>query len=105
MTTSAILRVILGTDSSQRVVFPAGLPSTVTDLETEIRNRCKIKKPFRLKFMDTLFDNEFMNLTSMEEVQDKATLKVKYTTCRPLDAHADVWTVTSRHQTIAVTTP
>lgn len=89
MTTSAILRVILGRDSSQRVVFPAGLPSTVTDLETEIRNQCKVKEPFRLQFMDTLFGNEFVNLTSMEEVQEKATVKVVYTSCRPLDADAD----------------
>lgn len=68
MTTSAILKVILGTDNCQRVVFPAGLPSTVTDLETEIRSQCKIKEPFWLQFMDTLYGNDFMNLTSMEEV-------------------------------------
>lgn len=29
--------------------------------------------------MDTLFDNEFVNLTAIEEIQDKATLKVVYT--------------------------
>ncbi|KAJ8272853.1 hypothetical protein GJAV_G00094180 [Gymnothorax javanicus] len=89
MTTSAILRVILGADSSQRVVFSAGLPSTVTELETEIKNQCKIKEPFRLQFMDTLFGNDFMNLTSMEEIQNKATVKVIYTSCEPLNPDAD----------------
>lgn len=82
---TAIFRVILGPDSCQRVVFPSGLPSTVTDLETEIKTQCKIKQSFRLQFMDTLFGNDFMNLTSVEEVQDKATVKVIYTSCRPLD--------------------
>lgn len=82
---TAILRVTLGPDSCQRVVFPSGLPSTVTDLETEIKTQCKIKQSFRLQFMDTLFGNDFMNLTSMEEVQDKATVKVIYTSCRTLD--------------------
>ncbi|KAL7872447.1 hypothetical protein SRHO_G00074300 [Serrasalmus rhombeus] len=89
MRTSAILRVILGPDSCQRVVFSAGLPSAVTELETEIKNQCKIKELFRLQFVDTFFGNEFMNLTPMEAVQDKATVKLMYTSCKPLDAHAD----------------
>ncbi|XDV25457.1 hypothetical protein PO909_029373 [Leuciscus waleckii] len=72
---TAILRVILGPDSCQRLVFPSGLPSTVTELETEIKTQCKIKQSFRLQFMDSLFANDFMNLTSVEEVQDKATVK------------------------------
>lgn len=85
MTTQAILRVILGPDSSQRLVFSAGLPSTVAELETNIKIQCKIMKPFRLQFMDMLFGNKFVNLTSMEEIQDKATLKVVYTSCQPQD--------------------
>ncbi|KAI4810733.1 hypothetical protein KUCAC02_013665, partial [Chaenocephalus aceratus] len=75
MMTSAVLRVILGADSCQRVVISAGLPSTVKELENEIKTQCKVKEPFRLQFMDTLFGNEFMNLTSMGEIQDKATVK------------------------------
>ena len=85
MTTQAVLRVILGPDSSQRVMFSAGLPSTVAELETNIKTQCKIMEPIRLQFMDTLFGNEFMNLTSMEEIQDQATLKVIYTSCQPQD--------------------
>lgn len=78
MTSQPILRVILGPGSSQRVMFPAGLPSTVAELETEIKTQCKIMEPFRLQFMDPLFGNEFMNVSSMEEIQDKATLSVVY---------------------------
>lgn len=75
-------RVILGVDSSQRVMFPAGLSSTVTDLELKIKKQCMIKEPFQLQFMDTLFGNEFMNLTSMEE--HRSTIKILYTSCEPL---------------------
>lgn len=78
MTSPALLRVILGPDSSQRVVFSSGLPSTLTELETVIKTQYKIEYPFRLQFMDKLFDNEFVNLTAIEEIQNKATLKVVY---------------------------
>ncbi|KAF6729752.1 hypothetical protein FQA47_009551, partial [Oryzias melastigma] len=74
--TSAVLRVILGPDSSQRVTFPNGLPSTVPILELEIKTQCNLTVPFRLQFMDRDFDNEFVNLTSMKEIEDKSTLKV-----------------------------
>ncbi|KAG7474264.1 hypothetical protein JOB18_005382 [Solea senegalensis] len=73
MTTQAILRVILGPDNSQRVTFSAGLPSTVAEMETNIKTQCQIMEPFRLQFMDAVFGNEFMNLISIEEIQDKAT--------------------------------
>ncbi|XP_052473605.1 uncharacterized protein LOC128030159 [Carassius gibelio] len=74
--TSAVLRIILGESSCQRVVFPSGLPESVTELEDAVRSQCKLQDPFRLQFMDTLFDNQFMNLTSMNEIKDKATIKI-----------------------------
>ncbi|KAL6460861.1 hypothetical protein MHYP_G00308270 [Metynnis hypsauchen] len=95
MTAQAIFRVILGPDSSQRVMISAGLPSTVAELETEIKTQCKILEPFRLQFMDTLFGNEFVNLTSMEEIQDKATIKVIYTSYQPQDQGEDSLSIAS----------
>ncbi|CAI5674962.1 unnamed protein product [Oreochromis niloticus] len=89
MTAQAILRVILGPDSSQRVMVSPGLPSTVTELEAEIKTQCKIMEPFRLQLMDTLFGNEFVNLTSMAEIQNKATIKIVYTSCQPQDQGED----------------
>lgn len=89
MTAQAILRVILGPDSSQRVMVSPGLPSTVTELEAEIKTQCKIMEPFRLQFMDTLFGNEFVNLTSVAEIQNKATIKIVYTSCQPQDQGED----------------
>lgn len=100
MTAQAIFRVILGPDSSQRVVISAGLPSTVAELETEIMTQCKIVEPFRLQFMDTLFGIEFVNLTSMEEIQDKATIKVIYTSHnQPQDPGEDSSSIASSSAT------
>uniref|UniRef100_A0A3P9IJX0 Uncharacterized protein n=1 Tax=Oryzias latipes TaxID=8090 RepID=A0A3P9IJX0_ORYLA len=73
----------------QRVVISAGLPSSVAALEAEIQTQCKIMTPFRLQFMDPLFGNDFVNLTSIEEIQDKATLKVVYTFIQPQDQDED----------------
>lgn len=87
---SALLRVIFGADSSQRVVFSTGLPSTVTELESEIKRQCNIHEDFHLQFMDTLFENAFMKLTSMEEIQDKGTVKVIYTSQPHLGPDADL---------------
>uniref|UniRef100_A0A8C7XWQ7 Sterile alpha motif domain-containing protein 3 n=1 Tax=Oryzias sinensis TaxID=183150 RepID=A0A8C7XWQ7_9TELE len=89
MTNQVVLRVILGPDNSQRVVISAGLPSSVAALEAEIQTQCKIMTPFRLQFMDPLFGNDFVNLTSIEEIQDKATLKVVYTVIQPQDQDED----------------
>uniref|UniRef100_A0A3P9K7E0 Uncharacterized protein n=1 Tax=Oryzias latipes TaxID=8090 RepID=A0A3P9K7E0_ORYLA len=76
MTNPAILRVILGPDNSQRVVISAGLPVSQPPMQPQMKTQCKIMTPFRLQFMDPLFGNDFVNLTSIEEIQDKATLKV-----------------------------
>lgn len=85
MTTKVTLRVVLGPDSRQRVRFSDGLPPSVAELETNIKAQCKITEPFRLQFMDALFGNEFIHLTSMEEIQDEATLKVVYASLQLLD--------------------
>ncbi|KAI9535055.1 hypothetical protein NQZ68_007143 [Dissostichus eleginoides] len=85
MATSAVLRVILGENSSQRVV----LPDTVTELENEIRRQCQLQDLFRLQFMDELSGNIFQDLTSMDEIQDRATVKVL--SLRPLEQANQVY--------------
>lgn len=76
MNAPALLKVILGDNSSQRMTFPNGLPGTVNELVGEVQRQCGLDSNFRLQFMDTLFGNEFMNLTSMDEVQDRGTIRV-----------------------------
>lgn len=76
MNAPAFLKVILGDDSSQRMTFKNGLPGSVNELVSEVQRQCGLNFDFRLQFMDALFGNEFMNLTSMDEVQDRGTIRV-----------------------------
>ena len=71
-----ILKVILGDNSSQRLTFKNGLPGSVSELVSEVQRQCGLDCNFRLQFMDALFGNEFMNLTSMDEIQNRSTIRV-----------------------------
>uniref|UniRef100_A0A3Q1GF00 PB1 domain-containing protein n=1 Tax=Acanthochromis polyacanthus TaxID=80966 RepID=A0A3Q1GF00_9TELE len=77
---AALLKVILGDNNSQRLTFPDGLPTSVSELVDIVQRQCAIQTNFRLQFMDPLFNNEFMNLTSMDEVTDRGTIRVIYMT-------------------------
>lgn len=76
MNTPAILKVILGDNSSQSLTFQNGLPGSVNELVSKVERQCGLNSNFRLQFMDALFGNEFMNLTSMDELQDRETIRV-----------------------------
>ncbi|XP_008278365.1 uncharacterized protein LOC103356092 [Stegastes partitus] len=76
MNTPAILKVILGDNTSQRLTFQNGLPASVDELVGEVRRQCCLNSDFKLQFMDALFGNDFMNITSMDEVQDRGTIKI-----------------------------
>ncbi|XP_071061694.1 uncharacterized protein [Pseudochaenichthys georgianus] len=76
MGTPVILKIIVTDCSSQRLTLPHGLPVSVDDLKDEVKKQCGLEGNFRLQFMDSLFGNEFLNLTSMTEVVDKGTLRV-----------------------------
>lgn len=78
MAAPALLKVILGDNNSRRLTFPDGLPTLVSELVDIVQRQCAIQTNFRLQFMDPLFNNEFMNLTSMDEVKDRGTIKVIY---------------------------
>ncbi|XP_049341258.1 uncharacterized protein LOC111194762 isoform X2 [Astyanax mexicanus] len=75
---SVRLRVILGEDSSQRVILRDGVPHSMSDLLEEVQRQCNLPGSFRLQFRDPDFDHEFMNLTSPSDIQDKATVKVVF---------------------------
>lgn len=75
----AVLRVLFGEESdSRKLNLVPGIPAMVDDLHAIIKTSFQIKEDFRLQYMDTDFNNEFMNLTSMSEIQNKSTLKVVY---------------------------
>nr|XP_023680387.1 uncharacterized protein LOC111850586 [Paramormyrops kingsleyae]XP_023680388.1 uncharacterized protein LOC111850586 [Paramormyrops kingsleyae] len=70
------LRIILGENNSQRLTLQDGIPDTVGELVQHIKSQCGADAHFRLQFMDAEFGNEFTNLTSVSEIQDRSTLKL-----------------------------
>lgn len=76
MGTPVILKVILSDGSCQRLTFTHGLPASVDEVIIEVRRQCGLQQHFRLQFMDSLFGNEFFNVTSISEIEDRGTLKV-----------------------------
>ncbi|KAJ4921389.1 hypothetical protein JOQ06_025971 [Pogonophryne albipinna] len=74
----ALLRIIFADQSdSRKLTLDSGIPATVEELHTFVKTSLQLKEDFRLQYMDVDF-NEFMNLTSVSEIQDKSTLKVIY---------------------------
>lgn len=70
------LRVIMGENNCQRLFLPDGIPQSISELSQEIKAQCGIEGHFRLQFMDAEFGNEFNNLLTMSDVQDKGTIKI-----------------------------
>lgn len=77
MRTAIILKIILTDGSSQRLTLPYRSSTdlkSVDDFMIEVEKQCGLQGNFRLQFMDSLFGNEFLNLTSISEVENKGTL-------------------------------
>lgn len=75
MSTPAKLRIVLGEHNCAKLTLPSGIPDSVDNLKFEIKKQCGIEGEFRLQYMDIDFD-QFMNLTSTADIQDKGTVKV-----------------------------
>lgn len=76
MANPAVLRVIFGDASdSRKLHLVSGIPETVDELHHLVRTCFQLHEDFRLQYMDSDF-NEFMNVTSVSEIQNKSTLKV-----------------------------
>ncbi|XP_076146592.1 uncharacterized protein LOC143131083 isoform X2 [Alosa pseudoharengus] len=86
MAATVKLRIILGEENSQRLIL-RDLPQSLNELVLHIKTQCGIEGDFRLQFMDPDF-NEFNNLTSISDVQDKTTIKVVFNSL-PCSALAD----------------
>ncbi len=76
MAMPVIVKILLTDGSCQRLSLAHGLPESLEDLMAEVKKQCNLQGNIRLQFMDSLFGNEFMNLASVSEVEDRGTLRV-----------------------------
>lgn len=72
------LRVIVEEDDYRRLDLHSGKPKTLMDLHKAICDAFGIERDFRIQFMDPDFNNEFMNITSVQDIQDRGTIKLVY---------------------------
>ncbi|XP_065107472.1 sterile alpha motif domain-containing protein 3-like [Paramisgurnus dabryanus] len=75
MDSTAKLLVILGDNDCERLILPTGIPDSLNDLKREIQTQLGVHEHFRIQFKDPDF-NDFVNLSSTSDIQDRATLKV-----------------------------
>lgn len=82
MAAPVIFRVLLGCeDDARKLTISSGMPTSVDHLALEIKTVLGVTVPFRLQYKDAEFENEFMNLSSISDIQDRSTLKVVYLPC------------------------
>ncbi|XP_061905620.1 uncharacterized protein LOC133651640 isoform X1 [Entelurus aequoreus] len=70
------LRIILGSNNAEKLTIESGMPMSVEDLANEIKRQFDIEEDIRLQYMDSDFDNEFVNLNKICDIQDKSTVKI-----------------------------
>nr|XP_055031005.1 uncharacterized protein LOC129419839 [Misgurnus anguillicaudatus] len=77
MSSPVNLRIVVGGDGDARkLTLKNGIPTSLKELVHEIMTFFGIKQKFRLQFKDKDFGNEYMNLMSTSEIEDKDTLKL-----------------------------
>nr|XP_046263321.1 uncharacterized protein LOC124068860 isoform X2 [Scatophagus argus]XP_046263322.1 uncharacterized protein LOC124068860 isoform X2 [Scatophagus argus]XP_046269583.1 uncharacterized protein LOC124072313 isoform X3 [Scatophagus argus]XP_046269585.1 uncharacterized protein LOC124072313 isoform X3 [Scatophagus argus] len=102
----AVLRVIFGDESdSRKLHLVSGIPETVDELHKMIKTCFQLNEDFRLQYMDADF-SEFMNLTSVSEIQNKSTLKVIYTPLvSPVDPYITLYPVDQSDEVSVTSSP
>uniref|UniRef100_A0A8C6M6P9 Uncharacterized protein n=1 Tax=Nothobranchius furzeri TaxID=105023 RepID=A0A8C6M6P9_NOTFU len=78
MSQPAQLRVIFADHDVRKVVLPSGIPETVDDLHSAIRDTFSIARDFRLHYKDADFGDEFFTLVSTTDIKDKDTIKIVF---------------------------
>lgn len=74
----AQLWVILADHDVHKVVLPSGIPETMDELHSLIRDRFSITRDFRLHYKNVDFGDEFFTLFSTTDLKDKDTIKVVF---------------------------
>lgn len=70
------LRIILGENDARKLILPSGFPDSVEELCQIIQTNFGLQGDIRLQYQDSDFGNDFINLSAMSEIEDKATIKV-----------------------------
>ncbi|XP_043114478.1 uncharacterized protein LOC122358691 [Puntigrus tetrazona] len=70
------LRIVFGANNAEKLTIESGMPKSVEDLSNEIKHQFDIEGDIRLQYMDTDFDNNYVNLNKISDIQDKSTVKV-----------------------------
>lgn len=79
MTGQVTIRVLFGCeDDARRLTIESGIPNTVEEFVLQIKTFFQVTQPFRLQYRDREMGDQFMNLSSTSELEDKATVKVVY---------------------------
>ena len=82
MAARVTFRVLFGgEEDARKLSIESGIPRTVEDLALKIKTFFEVTEKFRLQYKDKDMDNQFMNLLSTSELEDKGTLKVVYMLC------------------------
>ncbi|CAL8236185.1 unnamed protein product [Arctogadus glacialis] len=82
MAARVTFRVLFGgEEDARKLSIESGIPRTVEDLALKINTFFEVTEKFRLQYKDKDMDNQFMNLLSTSELEDKGTLKVVYMLC------------------------
>ncbi|XP_030007097.1 sterile alpha motif domain-containing protein 3 [Sphaeramia orbicularis] len=76
MSTQAKLRVILQDHEIRKLDLPHGIPNTVDELESIVREKFGLEGNFTLHYKDADFGEEYFSLTSTNDIKDKDTIKV-----------------------------
>lgn len=72
-------RVLFGGEGDARkLTIESGIPNTVEELAVQIKTFFQVTELFRLQYRDREMDDQFMNLLSTSELEDKGTVKVVY---------------------------
>lgn len=70
------LQIIFGSNNAEKLTIETGMPKSVEDLSDEIKRHFDIEGDIRLQYMDSDFDNAFVNHNQICDIQDKSTVKI-----------------------------
>lgn len=76
MSSTVVLRVIVGKTQVHKLLLPEVVPSTVEDLLSVIQEQLYVTGSYTLMYMDKDFDNLFFTLISTDVIEDKDTVKL-----------------------------